>query len=481
MNRFANNFIQQSTCNLCHKNYLHKTAEEVVCSACENKIKNSNDWIAAVFYEYRDNDFEFLMTLIPQIRQQMKMRATQLCHRAVTAYKANDLEYAASLWKEARRYDSKNIRAAFNLSYIQWKTGEISYEDFIFSLRSFEYSRADYSIYHNYLAKIEQSLTPDKEIEEVLILADDSLDKRKLSRSPVLKLMRSFAAHQGKITSTCFSPGGNQVLTSGMDGRISLWDINNGAEVQRFTFEYAHVTAACMSPDGSYILATTDDYSLHLLEVDSGKEIRQFRGHTALPIWVGIAPYGRLALSGGLDGTIGFWDLQRIRPMNLFKANTGPIHRMWMSSDGMHLLLTGFKREFRMLDLSGEMNHAWLGLPDRWPYSICSTDDMQYALCGNTDGSIVLWDLDSGKDLLILKGHRGLVNSLTLTKDSSFAISAAIDHSVRIWDLNAGTQIYLLPEDIWQVNCSEFAPDHNAVVTAGENGQLKLWEFSQPC
>ncbi|MFA7149173.1 MAG: hypothetical protein WC109_10185, partial [Syntrophomonadaceae bacterium] len=334
MNRIVNNFIQQSTCGLCHKNYLHKTAEEVVCSECENKIKNSNDWIAAVFYEYKDSDFEFLMTLIPQIRQQMKIRATQLCERAVVAYKANDLEYATSLWKEARRYDYKNIRAAFNLSYIQWKTGAISYEDFILSLRSFEYSRADYSIYHNYLAKIEQSLIPDKEIEEVLILADDLLDSRKLSRSPVLKLMRSFVAHQGKITSACFSPSGNQVLTSGMDGRISLWDVNNGAEVQRFTFEYAHVTAACMSPDGNYILATTDDYSLHLLEVDSGKEIRQFRGHTALPIWVGIAPYGRLALSGSLDGTIGFWDLQRIKPMNLFRTSTGPIHRMWMSSDG---------------------------------------------------------------------------------------------------------------------------------------------------
>src|SRR5690606_28172531 len=101
--------------------------------------------------------------------------------------------------------------------------------DFIFSLRSFEYSRADYSIYHDYLAKIEQSLISDKEIEEVLILVDEDIwpDKRKLSRSPVLKLMRSFIAHQGKITSACFSSSGNQVLTAGLDGRISLWDVNN--------------------------------------------------------------------------------------------------------------------------------------------------------------------------------------------------------------------------------------------------------------
>ena len=100
---------------------------------------------------------------------------------------------------------------------------------------------------------------------------------------------------------------------------------------------------------------------------------------------------------------------------------------------------------------------------------------------GNTDGSIVLWDLESGKDLLMLKGHRGLVNSLTLTKDCNFAISAAIDNSVRIWDINAGSQIHLLPEDIWQVNSYEFTPNHHSVVTAGEDGQLKVWEFSYPC
>ncbi|HHV15823.1 MAG TPA: WD40 repeat domain-containing protein [Gelria sp.] len=483
MNQFASRFAEPSICGLCQDSYLPAAAEDVICTECENKIKNSNEWIAAVFYEYKDNDFEFLMALIPRVRQQMKMRATQLCQQAVIAYKANNFDYAATLWKEARRYDSKNIRAAFNLSYLQWKTGEISYEDFIFSLRSFEYSRADYSIYHDYLAKIEQSLISDKEIEEVLILVDEDIwpDKRKLSRSPVLKLMRSFIAHQGKITSACFSSSGNQVLTAGLDGRISLWDVNNGMEVQRFNFEYAQVTAACMSPDDNYVLATTDDYSLHLLDLDSGKEIRQFRGHTALPVWVGIAPYGRLALSGGLDGTIGFWDLQRIKPMNLFRANTGPINRMWMSSDGMSLMLTGLKKEFRLLDLSGEMKHLWLGLPDRWPYSICSTDEQRYALSGNTDGSLVLWDLDSGKNLLILEGHRGTVNSLVLTKDSNFAISAGIDRSIRIWDINAGTQIHLLPEHTWQVNCLEIASYHHSVLTAGENGQLKLWEFSQPC
>lgn len=465
-----------SCCGLCQNRYTPLHNGDVICPECESRVKGSSDWITGVFYFYQDNDFESLMLLIPLIRKQLRSRAEELCQQALAAYRNNNLSQASSLWQEARCYDHKNITAAFNLAYVQWKSGAIEYADFISSLCGLENICFDYSEYQEFITRIEYAMGQSNDIEAWLPLSDTppSVRSKRINKHN-LNLARTIPAHQGKISTATFSSDGNYILTAGHDGRISYWEVNTGREVQRIDFAFAQIAAACLTPDGNHVFAATDDYSLHLLELNTGKELRRFKGHRALPVWVGVTPYGRMALSGSLDGTIGFWDLKNSKPMNLYRTNTGPINRMWMSADGMCLLLTGFKRDFRMLDLSGEMNHRWLGLPDHWPFSICSTDDKRYVLCGNTDGCITLWNLNTGKYLKTLYGHRGTVNYLTQSMDSRYAISAGIDKTVRLWDLNQGTKISQLEDHCRQVNCLEFTPDNLYALSAGDDGQVKIW------
>lgn len=467
------------SCGLCQNRYFPLHPDDVLCPECISRVKDSSDWITGVFYLYQDSDFESLMLLIPLIRQQLKLRAEELCHRALKAYRNNNLTEACSLWQEARRYDYKNIQAAFNLAYVQWKSGEIKYADFIDSLCGLENMSFDYGEYHEFIERIEYAMSQTDDIEAWLPLSNNkSFGRSKAIRKQTLQLARTIPAHQGKVSTASFSCSGNYVLTAGHDGQISIWDVNTGREMQRFSFKHSQIAAACFTPDELHVFAATDDYTLHLLDINTGQAIRQFTGHRALPVWVGVTPYGRMALSGSWDGTIGFWDLKSSRPMNLYRANTGPINSMWMSSDGMCVLLTGLKREFRMLDLSGEMKHRWLGLPDHWPFSICSTDDKRYALCGNTDGSIVLWNLNLGRCLKTFFGHRGTVNCLTMSNDSRYAISAGIDQTVRVWDLNKGTEISQLKEQCRQVSCLGFAGSNDLMLTAGGDGQVRIWAYS---
>jgi WD40 repeat protein len=466
-------------CGLCQNTYISRFQGDVICPQCENTLRDNSDWITGIFQLYRDNDFEILMELIPRIRQQMKIRALQLCQLAVESYKKEDLMNAIFLWQEARSYDYKNIQAAFNLAYVYWKNGDITYEDFISSLRGFKHSRSNYNEYREYISHIEYALSQSKDLEGFLPLSAGRRYTKRVRQQPAVKHIRTLLTHRGKISTACFSPSGNHILTGGLDGRISLWNSKNGLEEQRFSFPYNQVTSTCFTPDGFYVFAATDDYRLHLLELTSGNKIREFSGHRALPIWVGVTPYGRMALSGGWDGTIGFWDLQKSKPMNLYRANLGPINSMWMSSDGMCLLLTGLKKEFRMFDLSGEMKHRCLGLPDRWPTCVASTDTSSYVLCGNSDGSIVLWNLNPGKAIKILSGHRGTVICLAVTDNFRYAFSAGIDKTVRIWDINLGVEIYRLEEESRRVYSLSLTADNHYLLTAGEDGQVKVWEYWQ--
>jgi WD40 repeat protein len=49
------------------------------------------------------------------------------------------------------------------------------------------------------------------------------------------------------------------------------------------------------------------------------------------------------------------------------------------------------------------------------------------------DGTVRLWDSESGAELLVLEGHQGPVTSVAFSSDGQDLISASVDGTVRIW------------------------------------------------
>lgn len=57
------------------------------------------------------------------------------------------------------------------------------------------------------------------------------------------------------------------------------------------------------------------------------------------------------------------------------------------------------------------------------------------------DNNIVLWEVESGKQLRLLSGHRDLINDLMFIHHDSILVSCSNDSTVRFWDTYTGKQI----------------------------------------
>ncbi|MFC7760622.1 WD40 repeat domain-containing protein [Catellatospora bangladeshensis] len=67
---------------------------------------------------------------------------------------------------------------------------------------------------------------------------------------------------------------------------------------------------------------------------------------------------------------------------------------------------------------------------------------------GGNDGSIIVWDAESGRQLLpAMTGHRGTVRSLGLVSTGSgeALVSIGGDQTVRLWDVESGSPLHVLP------------------------------------
>ena len=115
-----------------------------------------------------------------------------------------------------------------------------------------------------------------------------------------------------------------------------------------------------------------------------------------------------------------------------------------------------------------------------------SSDDALLATAG-VDGDFVVWDLDSGEELLReflgtpFDPERDIanvrcdepVNAVAFSPDGRILASSNPDGTTRIWDISTGKQIALITSD--EVLSLAFSPSGEFLATGGRDGSVRIW------
>ncbi len=70
--------------------------------------------------------------------------------------------------------------------------------------------------------------------------------------------------------------------------------------------------------------------------------------------------------------------------------------------------------------------------------------DGRRAVSGSWDGTLRLWDLETGKSLRTLEGHTDWVSAVAVLADGRRALSGSEDGTLRLWDLETGESLRTL-------------------------------------
>jgi hypothetical protein len=98
------------------------------------------------------------------------------------------------------------------------------------------------------------------------------------------------------------------------------------------------------------------------------------------------------------------------------------------------------------------------------------------ALSGARDGTMTLWDLDTGHVVRTFHGHAETVWSIACTGDGTRAVTASGDTTMRLWDLATGRCLRVFEGHTDPLRTVELAPDGRRALTGGWDGSMRIWD-----
>jgi len=112
---------------------------------------------------------------------------------------------------------------------------------------------------------------------------------------------------------------------------------------------------------------------------------------------------------------------------------------------------------------------------------VAVSSDGQFALSGSWDGTLRLWNLNSGATEKRFVGHQKDVLSVAFSADNRHIVSGARDRKIHLWN-TLGQLKYVIQENghrEW-VSCVRFSPNPNepVIVSCGWDKTVKVWNLS---
>jgi WD40 repeat protein len=204
------------------------------------------------------------------------------------------------------------------------------------------------------------------------------------------------------LLAVTFSPNSRLLAAGTKEGRILVWNLEQGDNKELLTGNLTAVNAIAFSPDGEMLVSGEQDGTIRCWTIDSPLDLPPFADKLPPITSLAFSPTGKLLACGcASDNTqtssCVLWDVATQEPRISFKLNEGT------SSSSINSI--AFSPDSRLLAMAGR------------------------------DGSIHLLDVEKERKVFSTTAHQGSVTSVAFCLKKRTLASASSDGKIKLWEL----------------------------------------------
>ncbi|MCP4933740.1 MAG: protein kinase [bacterium] len=295
--------------------------------------------------------------------------------------------------------------------------------------------------------------------------------------APPSHLLKTVTAHKGGVVSLLVSNSGEQLISSGKDQIIKIWDIASGSLTQSFEPHQQSITA--LDVLGERLVQGDASGNIFLFDLSRTEQLATFKALDGPISSVAFVGRGNDLLTGSNRGELDYWEFRDGEYSR--EKMRGAAH-----SDSISSIVT-HRRYF----VSGSADNSiklWRRSRKRLIRTYLSHDGVVNAVTlspkayrmasGSSDGTIKIWSPKSRHLRRTLQAQQDSVSALAFAQNGKWLASGGKDHTIKIWNARNGQLVRLFKGHTGMVQRLLFSPDKKQLISASEDGSIRYWQWN---
>jgi WD40 repeat protein len=247
--------------------------------------------------------------------------------------------------------------------------------------------------------------------------------------------------HQtGILTSVAWQPDGLAIALGSGDAGIYIWHwVDVGQEIRRLRGHTQSVTGVSFVANTQKLVSCSRDGRIYVWDLDNGTPETVLRGHTDAVLDLAPSPDGRrLATAGGWDRTVRVWDLKKGRELLTLSGHTAQVTGVSFAPQGRLIASGGWDETIRLWNVDQGREQRRLtkdGQAIRLVNSVAFGPRGKLLASGDWSGEVRLWNVGRGELLGTFSEHQGRVRGVAISPGGQWLASGDDVGVVCLWRL----------------------------------------------
>lgn len=284
--------------------------------------------------------------------------------------------------------------------------------------------------------------------------------------------------HHERINHVSFPNGYSEVFLTTSLVDIRIWNAATRQELLRIQVPNMECYCADFMRDGRSIISGWSDGKIRSFFPQSGKlnyviNDAHKDGVTALAMTSDCARI----ISGGMTGEVRVWRIGRqTQTMDAsLKEHRGRVWQIKVTADDTKAVSASSDGSCIIWDLNSKSRSLCLFESTLFKSIVYHPDESQLLTTGS-DRKIAYWDTFDGQAIRVLEGSvEGELTTLSISKSGSHYVSGGEERLLKLWDYDAGICKYVGVGHSGSISACAISPDQTFIVSGGSEGAILIW------